>query len=97
MMMEIIMAYGRNGNENDRVELTSDILLVAGLSGPESVSHPEIVDRIERLDKFPDLPARDLGLLARCPVRLRESLGSFAILGISSFVGLLLRVESRRM
>jgi hypothetical protein len=61
------------------------------------VSEPEIFDRIERLDEFFDLPARDFDLLARCSVRLRESLESLAISGISSFVGQLLRVDSKRM
>jgi hypothetical protein len=75
MIVGIAMVMGRNGNCNDRVQLTSDILLVAGLKEPESVSNPEPSDRIERFDEFVDLPTRDFGLEACCSVRLRESLG----------------------
>jgi hypothetical protein len=59
------------------------------------VSDPEILDRIERLDELFDLLLCNFGLLARGLVRLRKSLGSLAISGLSSFVGQLLRVDSK--
>jgi hypothetical protein len=72
-------------------------LLVAGLNEPESVSYPETFDGIERFDEFLDLLARDFGLPACFSVRLRESLGSFAIARISLLVGKLLRVDRKRI
>jgi hypothetical protein len=61
------------------------------------MSDPEESDRIERFDEFLDLLARDFGVPACCLVRLRVSLGSFAIASISFFVEEVLRVERRKM